>query len=102
MKMGPKPALVLIDIQDGFDDPYWGKRNNLDAENNAARLLQEWRQAKLPVFHVQHLSTEPASPLRPDSPGSALKKIVHPVGLEAVITKNVNSAFIGTDLEKRL
>lgn len=97
-----KPALVLIDIQDGFDDPYWGKRNNPDAEQNAAKLLREWRALKLPIFHIQHLSTEPESPLRPGQPGSKLKDLVRPQGLEAVLTKNVNSAFIGTGLERRL
>lgn len=95
-------ALILIDIQDGFDSPYWGKRNNPDAEKNARRLLDAWRAAKLPVFHVQHRSTEEKSPLRPDSPGCAFKQIVAPEANEPVIGKRVNSAFIGTDLENSL
>ncbi|MDX2107907.1 MAG: hypothetical protein SFY67_16010 [Candidatus Melainabacteria bacterium] len=29
-------ALVLIDVQKGFDSNYWGVRNNLDAEKKYA------------------------------------------------------------------
>ena len=32
-------ALLVIDVQQGFDDPYWGKRNNLNAEANITLLL---------------------------------------------------------------
>ena len=53
-------ALLLIDVQQGFDDPYWGKRNNPDAEQKMAQLLHVWRAQKLPIIHVQHLSTNPA------------------------------------------
>ena len=96
------PALILIDIQQGFDDPCWGSRNNPEAETNAGRLLDAWRKLGYPIFHIQHRSVLPDSPLRAQSPGSALKEIVQPDNGEPVITKNVNSAFIGTDLEARL
>ncbi len=95
-------ALVIIDVQKGFDDPVWGRRNNPDAEINIAHLLQAWRQTGRPIFHIQHLSLIPTSPLRPGISGNDIKDIVSPQNGEPVIQKQVNSAFIGTDLEKRL
>lgn len=97
-----RAALILIDIQRGFDNPQWGHRNNPDAETNAAALLHAWRQTGRPLFHVQHLSQDAHSPLRAGSPGSEIKEIVLPQAGEPVIQKHVNSAFIGTDLEDRL
>jgi nicotinamidase-related amidase len=96
-------ALILIDIQKGFDDlEYWGSRNNPDAEQNAARLLTLWRNKGLPLFHIQHCSTNPKSRLAEGNPGNAIKDEVKPSMGEPVIRKNVNSAFIGTDLQSRL
>jgi nicotinamidase-related amidase len=100
--MDKNTALITIDVQKGFDHPYWGPRNNPGAEAAIARLLAAWRKAGRPVIHVQHLSTNPESPLRPGQDGVNLKDEVKPLRGEAVITKNVNSAFIGTDLEERL
>ena len=77
-------ALVLIDIQQGFDDPKWGKRNNPRAEENCALLLNFFRKNHLPLYHIQHLSTEENSPLRPDRPGregTDLKKILEKDGM---------------------
>lgn len=99
-----KPALLLIDIQKGFDDiAYWGgQRNNPDAENKAAELLKVWRDNKLPIFHIQHCSTTPTSLLRESHPGNAFKDIVKPIAGEQIVKKNVNSAFIGTNLKDQL
>jgi nicotinamidase-related amidase len=96
------PALIIVDVQKGFDDPYWGIRNNPHAEDNIALLLATWRERNLPIFHVQHLSTEPQSPLRPGQAGCEFKAIVKPLSGEPVITKHVNSSFIGTSLERML
>ncbi|MBL8132440.1 MAG: cysteine hydrolase [Anaerolineae bacterium] len=95
-------ALLLIDVQVGLDEPRLGQRSNPDAEANMARLLAEWRAKARPIFHVQHMSTEPNSPLRPELPGNAIKGIVAPQGDEPVIQKQVSNAFVGTELEARL
>jgi nicotinamidase-related amidase len=98
----PAPALILIDVQQGFDDPKWGVRNNPDAETNIGRLLAAWRSQGRPVIHVQHRSTEADSPLRPDRPGCAFKPEATPRDGETIFGKGVNSAFIGTTLEAHL
>lgn len=95
-------ALLLIDLQQGFDDPVWGPRNNPGAEGKAAELLAAWRRARRPVVHVQHMSVSPRSPLRPGQPGNELKPATAPAGGEPVFRKTVNSALIGTDLEPYL
>ena len=45
------PALILIDIQKGFEDiQYWGgQRNNPEAEENASKLLELWRNHSLQI-----------------------------------------------------
>lgn len=98
------PALLLIDIQQGFDDiSYWGgERNNPDAETNARKLLDHWRANGLPIFHIQHCSVNRNSLLAEGNPGNAHKEIVKPLPGEPVIKKSVNSSFIGTDLQQRL
>ncbi len=94
-------ALLLIDIQKGFDDlAYWGgARNNPDMEANGLKLLGAWRKAGWPVVHVRHASTKANSPLRADQPGHAPRDGYEPIAGEKAIVKSVNSAFIGTDLE---
>ena len=95
-------ALLLIDVQQGMDDPRWGNRNNPGAERQIAALLAAWRQANWPIIHVQHMSQVSDSPLRPDAPGNAFKPEALPHGSEPVFQKTVNSAFIGTALEAHL
>lgn len=102
MEIDGNTALILIDVQQGFEDPYWGKRNNPDAESNIARLLGAWRAAGRPVFHVRHDSVQDGSPLNPSTPGNRIKAEAAPMDGEPLYPKSVNSAFIGTRLEKDL
>ena len=97
-----EPALLIIDVQKGLDDPALGHRNNPDAESRMAMLLDAWRKHGRPVIHIQHNSVEPGSTLRPELPGNAIKDEVKPLAGETLFTKTVNSAFIGTGLERHL
>lgn len=96
------PALLVVDVQSGLDDPAYGQRNNPGAEATIARLLAAWRQSNRPLFHIQHHSTRPTSPLRPGQPGVEIKPEARPQPGEPVLPKQHNSAFVGTDLESRL
>jgi nicotinamidase-related amidase len=102
MSLSSRAALLLIDVQQGLDDPRLGARNNPDAEQRIADLLAAWRATGRPVIHVQHSSLEPHSTLREDAPGHAFKVEALPMAGEPVFHKHVNSAFIGTDLEAHL
>ncbi len=102
MTTSSEPALLVIDVQQGMDNPRLGKRNNPDAEKKIADVIAAWRAAGKPVIHVQHDSVEPQSELRPDRPGNAVKPEAQPIEGEPVFRKSVNSAFIGTDLENYL
>jgi nicotinamidase-related amidase len=98
MEISENTALLLIDVQKYFDDPAHGRRNNPNAEENMARLLQMWRKSNRPVIHIQHIS----KPSLAHHPGREIKEIVAPLPEEPLFIKNVNSAFIGTNLEKYL
>ena len=89
-------ALVLIDIQQGFAEPVWGRRNNPDAEANVGRLVAAWTAAGRPIVRVRHASTSAGSPLAPDRPGHAYHPVVADITPALEVTKSVHSAFLGT------
>lgn len=87
-------ALIVIDVQNGFDDARWGARNNPDCEPNIIALLAAWRHATLPVVLVRHDSTTDGSPLAPGQGGNDFKPGI--AGTAALtISKHTNSAFYG-------
>ncbi|MFM9438336.1 nicotinamidase-related amidase [Janthinobacterium sp. CG_23.3] len=103
MKPFPLDAvLIVIDVQQAFNDASWGGRNNPQAEANIAALLAGWRNTQRPVIHVRHRSARADSLFHPDQPGFQVKLEAQALPGEPVIDKQVNSAFIGTDLERRL
>jgi nicotinamidase-related amidase len=104
MQFNKQTALLLIDLQKGFEDiNYWGGgRNNLQAEANAAKILTYWREQQLPGYHIKHCSLTPESPLVEGKIGNEFIDSCKPMGREPVYKKHVNSAFIGTSLKEDL
>jgi len=90
-----RTALLVVDVQQGFDDPSWGPRNNPDCEANVGALMGAWRAAGRPIVVVRHDSVHPASPLHPGRPGNALRPVVSGRP-DLLVAKHVNSAFYGT------
>lgn len=104
MPLAPDAALILVDVQQGFDHPtHWGTRNNPHAEDRISELLSAWRASQRPIVHIHHHSVLPQSPLHPSqAQGVAPKPCAHPLEGEPIIIKQVNSGFIGTNLEQWL
>ena len=95
-------ALLVVDVQMGIDDLFDTPRNNPQAEQNVASLIEVWRNRGMEVVHVKHNSTSPDSPLRPELPGNQFKPEALPLATEKLFEKTVNSAFIGTGLQEYL
>lgn len=91
-----RPALIVIDVQRGFDDDaFWGRRDNPACEANIAALIEHWRAQEWPLVFVQHDSANPDSPLHPGQPGHDFKDCVTG-DPDLLVRKQVNSSFYGT------
>jgi nicotinamidase-related amidase len=102
MSLYDRAVLVPIDMQRAFDDAPWPKRWNSAVDENGRALLAAWRAAKRPIIHVRHDSVVQGSTMGPGAPGNAFRPGFEPLDGEPVVSKSVNSAFIGTDLDLRL
>ena len=99
-----KYGLILIDIQ---NDYFTGGKMELfgmdKAANNAKNLLDTFRKAKLPIFHVQHISNRAgAAFFLPDTEGVKLHESVAPLPNEIVVQKNFPNSFRNTSLLNHL
>ena len=90
-----RDALVVIDVQRGFDDLWWGRRNNPACDENIAALVSQWATRGRPLVYVRHDSTNPGSPLHPVHVGNRLKRYLTEEP-DLLVTKEVNSAFHGS------
>ena len=97
-----RAVLLPIDMQRAFDGPAWPRRWNAAVDQNGQALLQLWRETGRPIIHVRHDSVQEGSSLAPGSEGNRFRPSFDPEPGEALVTKSVNSAFIGTDLDLRL
>ena len=97
-------ALVIIDIQ---NDYFPGGAMELEgadaAAAHASSVLKKFREQKLPVFHVRHLSVRPGSTFFiPGTAGAEIHAKVKPQDGETIIEKNFPNAFRGTHLQEIL
>ena len=97
-----RAVLLPIDMQQAFDGPPWPRRWNDRVDENGRALLSRWRKSGRPIVHVRHDSVTEGSSLAPGRDGNRFRPGFEPLPDEALVTKSVNSAFIGTDLDLRL
>jgi maleamate amidohydrolase len=109
---GKKPALLIIDFINGFNDPdAFGGGNIQDAIDNTAELLAVARHMDMPVVFTSHVYAEDGSEdgvFNLKSPGLAkLKRGSHETKVvdeleprpgERVLEKHYPSGFSNTDL----
>lgn len=109
---GKKPALLIIDFINGFNDPdAFGGGNIQDAIDNTAELLAVARHMDLPIVYTSHVYAEDGSEdgvFNLKSPGLAkLKRGSHETKVvdeleprpgERVLEKHYPSGFSNTDL----
>ena len=88
------PALIVVDVQQAFSDPVWGRRNNPACEANIGALITRWRERGWPLVFVRHDSVEPGSTLAPGTPGNAFQDVVSGEP-DLLVAKSVNSSFHG-------
>ena len=113
--LGKRPALVLVDVINGFTNPDCPLGSESDSVVGACQvLLDVFRSKQLPVFFttvVYHDESQarvfrqrlPAlNVLEPDSEWVKIDARVAPVDGETVIEKQWASGFFNTDLAQRL
>jgi len=85
-----KTALILIDIQNFyFSDGEMELVEPYIASENAARILEKFRNKEMLVVHVKHNF----------EPGGEIHTSVKPIEKEKIFTKEEVSAFNGTELK---
>ena len=94
-------ALLVIDIQNDYFPG--GKMELVDspeAARNASRIQRKFREAGLPVIHVQHIALSPSATFfLPDTYGAEINETVYPLGDEPVVVKHFPNAFRETKLQ---
>jgi nicotinamidase-related amidase len=107
-----KTALVIIDLQRGIAGRDVAPHSGAEVVANAARLVQAFRSAQLPIAFVR-VSATPETALKPlvdnpqpfPPPQPGWDELVPELGAridDVVVTKKNWGAFYGTDLDLQL
>lgn len=97
-------ALLLLEIQnDYFPNGRIPLERSQEACAKAQNVLAAYREKRLPVVHVQHISTHPdASYFLPCTKGSEFYTSVQPSKTETIIKKHYPNSFKDTGLLNHL
>lgn len=97
-------ALLLINFQnDYFPHGKSPVERSIEASLCAKEVLDDFRHKKMPVIHLQHVSTRPDDQLfLPCTKGMAFHPNVQPIKNEAIIKKYYPNSFKDTGLRKYL
>ncbi|MCH8057100.1 MAG: isochorismatase family protein [Proteobacteria bacterium] len=113
--LGQRPALILVDVINGFTNPACPLGSESDSVVSACRrLLDVFRSKRLPVFfttvvyrndsqaRVFRQRIPALNVLEPDSEWVKIDPRLAPVDGETIIEKQWASGFFKTDLQQRL
>lgn len=100
-------ALLLVDFQNDYFPSHkgakWPLAETEAAVDNGAKLLSLFREKKLPIVHIQHVSlTNDAAFFLPNSEGAQIHSRVAPAHDEPVIVKHGINSFKRTNLDEVL
>jgi nicotinamidase-related amidase len=94
-------ALLVIDAQDSFKvSDRWARRNNKDFEKNVGRLVELYRQHRLPVIYFLHSDDDPG--FERGGPHYKLMDFLAPRSSEPVLHKDTRNVFTSTGLSALL
>ncbi|MGH1460764.1 MAG: cysteine hydrolase family protein [Neptuniibacter sp.] len=94
-------ALIIIDAQNTYCEGIM-KLDGVDAAlNECKKLLERFRKANRPIFHIRH-DAGPGTPYDVTAPIGQIVDAVSPIAGEPVITKNFPNSFTQTDLDNLL
>lgn len=97
-------ALLLLEIQnDYFPNGRIPLEKSIEASSHAQIVLSAYREKRLPIVHVQHISTHPdATYFLPCTKGAEFYSSVQPAKGETIIKKHYPNSFKDTGLLNHL
>ena len=95
-------AVVIVDAQREYLDGAVPLKGIENALVEIKTLLTKARALSVPIFHIVHHAPSGAPIFNPDGPMSEIIDAVKPEGSEKVLSKNLPSSFVNTDLKKYL
>ncbi|SFM02637.1 cysteine hydrolase family protein [Marinobacter zhejiangensis] len=94
-------ALIIIDAQNTYREGVMKLEGVEPALQECRKLLDRFRAAGRPVFHIRH-DAGVGSPYDVSAPIGQIADVVEPVDGEPVITKNYPNSFVQTELDQLL